>query len=109
MEMVFHGESSHAGCMRTTRNGFKDDVAQAKACKIVFRMSSGSYSGFARHEPVQRQLSASKRAPKMASSWNVMQKSTFGFIQLLSGLENISHVVSKHACMADERLGGFAH
>ena len=54
MEWVFHGESFHAGIIKTTRNGFADDVAQARACKIVMRMSVGSYSGFARHEPVQR-------------------------------------------------------
>ena len=38
----------------TTRNGFEDDVAQARACNIVLRMSIGSYLGFARHELVQR-------------------------------------------------------
>ena len=73
MEWVLHGESSHAGSIRTTRNGFADDVTQASACKIVWRISTGSYSGFARHEPVQRYLYASKRAPKMASSWNDVQ------------------------------------
>jgi hypothetical protein len=54
MAWVLHGESSHAGSIGTTRNGLADDVAQASACKIVLRMSAGSYSGFARHEPVQR-------------------------------------------------------
>ncbi len=38
---VLHGESSHAESIRTTRNGFADDVAQASACKIVLRMSAG--------------------------------------------------------------------
>jgi hypothetical protein len=54
MKWVLHGESSHARSITTTRKGFVDDVAQASACKIVMRMSVGSYSGFARHEPVQR-------------------------------------------------------
>jgi len=49
MEWILHGESSHAGSSRTSRNGFEDDVAQARVCKIVLRMSVGSYSGFARH------------------------------------------------------------
>ena len=54
MEWVFHGEFSHAGSIKITRNGFADDVAQASACKIVLRMSVGSYSGFTKHEPVER-------------------------------------------------------
>ena len=52
MEWVLHGESSHAGSIMTTRNGFADDVAQASACHSVLPMSAGSYSGFTRHEPV---------------------------------------------------------
>ncbi len=54
MEWAVHGESSHAGSIKTTRNGFEDDVEQARACMIVLRISAGSNSGFARHEPVQR-------------------------------------------------------
>ncbi len=54
MGWVLHGESSHARNIKTTRSGFADDVAQASACKIVLRMSAGSYSGFARHEPVTK-------------------------------------------------------
>ena len=51
---VLHGESSHVGSIRTTRKGFADDVVQPSAWRIVLRMSAGSYSGFARHEAVQR-------------------------------------------------------
>ena len=54
MEWILHGESSHAGSIRTTRNGFENDVAQARACKIILLMLAGLYSGVARHEPVQR-------------------------------------------------------
>ncbi len=54
MVWVLHGESSHAGSMRITRKGFTDDVAQASAWRIVFRMSVGLYSGFARHDAFQR-------------------------------------------------------
>ena len=46
MEWVIHGESYHYGNIMTTMNGFEDDVAQARACKIVLRMPAGSYSGF---------------------------------------------------------------
>ena len=59
MEWFLYGESSHVGSFRTTRNGFEDYVAQARVCNIVLRMSVGFYSGFARDEPVQRQLNAS--------------------------------------------------
>ncbi len=54
MEWVLQGESSHVGSIRTTRSGFGDVVAQARACNIVLRMSARSYSGFARQDPVQR-------------------------------------------------------
>ena len=52
MECVLHGESSHARCINATRTGFEDIMAQAMACKIVVRMSTGSYSGLARHKIV---------------------------------------------------------
>ncbi len=54
IEWVLHRQSSHAWSIRTTRNGFEDDVVPARACKIVLRVSIGSYSGFARHEHVHR-------------------------------------------------------
>ena len=56
MAWVLHGESSHAGSISTTttKKGFANDVAEASAWRIVLRMSDGSYSGFARHEAVQR-------------------------------------------------------
>ncbi len=54
LEWILQGESSHAGSIRTTRNGFGDVVAQVRACKIVLRMSVGSYSRVARQDPVQR-------------------------------------------------------
>ena len=54
MAWVLHGESSHAGSISTTRKGFATAVAHASAWSIVLRMSSGSYSGLARQEAVQR-------------------------------------------------------
>ena len=38
-----------------------------------------------------------------------MQYSTFGFMELFSGLANISKVVLKHACTAEARLCVIAH
>ena len=38
-----------------------------------------------------------------------MQYSTFGFMELLSGLAKISKVVLKHACIADARICVIAH
>ncbi len=54
MVWVLHGESSHAGSIRTTRKWFANYAARASAWRIVLRMSADSYSGFARHEAVQR-------------------------------------------------------
>ena len=49
---VLQGVSSHAGRMKTTSRGLGDVIAQAIACRTAFRMSSGSYSGLAMHDPV---------------------------------------------------------
>ena len=46
------GESSQAGRMNTTKRGLGDAMEQAIACITAFRMSSGSYSGLAMHDPV---------------------------------------------------------
>ena len=54
MDCVLHGESSQAGRMKTTRSGLGDVVDEASACKTALRMSSGSYSGLAMHDPVSR-------------------------------------------------------
>ncbi len=52
IDCFLHGESSHAGRMKTTRRGLGDDVELVIACWTAFRMSSGSYSGLAMHDPV---------------------------------------------------------
>jgi hypothetical protein len=36
----------------TTKKGVVVSVEDARACRIAFLMSPGSYSGFAVHEPV---------------------------------------------------------
>ena len=54
MECVLHGESSHAGSIKTTGNGLSVEEEQARACGNAFLLSVGLYSGTARHEPVHR-------------------------------------------------------
>ncbi len=51
IKWALHGESFHVGSIKTNRNGFDDDVAPSRACKIVLRMLAGSYPGFNIHEP----------------------------------------------------------
>ncbi len=52
MDCVLKGESSHAGSMKTTSSGLGGDVEEAIAWRTALRMSSGSYSGLAIHDPV---------------------------------------------------------
>ena len=54
MDCVLHGESSHAGRMKTTKSGLGDIVEEASAWRTAFCISSGSYSGLAMHDPVSR-------------------------------------------------------
>ena len=48
-------------------------------------------------------------APKLASSGNAVQNSTFGFMELFNGLAKSSNVVLKHAWIAEARLCVIAH
>ena len=50
----YQGVSSQTGSTKTTKKGVVVSVEDARACRIVFLMSPGSYSGFAVHEPVRR-------------------------------------------------------
>ena len=59
-----HGESSHTGRVMTTRNGASVCSEDAKAWRTACSMSSGSYSGFAMQEAVQRYLKELSIAPK---------------------------------------------
>ena len=68
-----HGVSSHTGSTMTTNSGVVVSVEDARAWRIAFLMSPGSYSGFAMHEPVRRYLKASKTAPKAESSGYAVQ------------------------------------
>ena len=51
MDCVLQGESSHVGRIKTTKRGLGDAIEHAIACLTDFRMSSGSYSGLAMHDP----------------------------------------------------------
>ena len=63
-----HGESSHAGRNSATRNGASEAYEHAKACVTALCISSGSYSGLARQEPVHLRSKALWIAPKKVSS-----------------------------------------
>ncbi len=66
------GVSSQTGSTMTTKKGVVVSVEDARACRIAFLMFPGSYSGFAVHDPVKRQLKASWSAPKEESSGYVV-------------------------------------
>ena len=46
--------SSQMGSTRITRHEVFVFVDEARTCRTAFRMSSGSYYGFAMHDPVRR-------------------------------------------------------
>ena len=48
------GVSSQTGRTMTTKKGVIVSVEDARACRIAFLITPGSYSGFAVHEPVRR-------------------------------------------------------
>ena len=50
----YQGVSSQTGSTMPTNKGVVVSVKEARACRIPFRMSPESYSGFAVHEPVRR-------------------------------------------------------
>jgi hypothetical protein len=64
----FHGVSSQTGRIKTTKKGVFVDSEEASAWRTALSISSGSYSGLAIHEPVQRYRNKSVIAPKISSS-----------------------------------------
>ena len=54
MECFLQGESSHVGNIKTTKKGLLVMVEHARACRTIFRRSSGLKSGKDRHEHVHR-------------------------------------------------------
>ena len=68
MAAEFHGVSSQTGRIKTAKKGLSCASEEARACRTVLSMSSGSYSGLAIHEPVQRYEKASSMAPNAPSA-----------------------------------------
>jgi hypothetical protein len=54
MECVLQGEFSHAGSIKTTKNGLLVAVEHARARRTIFYRSAGSRSEINRHEHVHR-------------------------------------------------------
>ncbi len=54
IDAEYQGVSSQTGSNMTTKKGVVVSVDESRACRIEFLMSTGSYSGFAVHEPVRR-------------------------------------------------------
>ena len=51
---IYQGVSSQTGSTMTTKKGVVVSMEEARACRINFLMSPGSYSGFEVHEHVRR-------------------------------------------------------
>ena len=69
----FHGVSSQIGRISTTKKGVSCASEEARACRTALSMSSGSYSGLAIHEPLQRYEKASSMAPNASSALKAEQ------------------------------------
>ena len=103
-----HGESSHTGRTMTAKNGSFVCSEEAKACKTAFSMSSGSYSGLAMHDAVQRYLNELRIAPKLTSSGKAEQYVSPSVIGQLRGLPKSSVVMRNVLSIAPRRAGGMA-
>ena len=67
----FHGVFSQTGSIKTTKKGVSCDSEEERAWRTALSISSGSYSGLAIHEQVQRYRNESVVAPKISSSGKV--------------------------------------
>ena len=67
-EAEFHGVSSKAGKIKTTKNGVLLLSDEASARRTASSMPSGSYSGLAKQELVHRNWKEFLIPPKTASS-----------------------------------------
>ena len=103
-----HGESSHTGRVITTRNGVSVCSEEARAWRTACSMSSGSYSGFAMQEEVQRNLKELWIAPKLMSSGKAEQYVSPSVIGQLRGLPKSSVVVWNVCSNAMRSEGGIA-
>jgi hypothetical protein len=86
----FHGVSSQTGSIKTTRKGVSCDSEKERAWTTALSISSGSYSGLAIHEPVQRYRNESVVAPKISSSGKAEQYEIPLGMELLRGLPKSS-------------------
>ena len=105
----YHGVSSHTGSTSTTKKGAVVSVDEARAWRIAFFMSPGSYSGFAMHDHVNRYMKASWSAPKAESSGYAVQYVMHGSMEQLRGLANNSAPVLNVSWMSLCSAGGVAH
>jgi hypothetical protein len=103
-----HGESSHTGRTMTTRNGVSVCSEEARAWRTACSISSGSYSGFAIQDEVQRYLNELWIAPKLTSSEKAEQYVSPSVIGQLRGLPKSSVVVRNVLSIAPRRAGGMA-
>ncbi len=86
----FHGVSSHTGSIKTTRKGVSFASEEERAWRTALSISSGSYSGLAMHEPVQRYRNEFVVAPKISSSGNAEQYEIPPDMEQLRGLPKSS-------------------
>ena len=102
------GESSQVGRIITTRNGSSRCSEEAKACRTALSMSSGSYSGLAKQDPVQRYRKELIIAPKLVSSGKAEKQVIPSVIVQLRGLPNSSVLVQNVRSKAVRRGAGIA-
>jgi hypothetical protein len=69
----FHGVSSYTGRIKTAKKGMSCDSEEERAWRTALSIPSGSYSGLAIHEPIQRYRNESVIAPKISSSGKTEQ------------------------------------
>ena len=103
-----HGESSHTGSTKTTRNGASVCFDDASAWRTTFSMSSVSYSGFAMHEAVHQYRKESRIAPNLTSYGKAEQHVITSVIGQLRGLPKSSVVVRSVCSKAIRRRVGIA-
>ncbi len=104
----FHGESSQIGRTIIAKNGASLFSEEARACRTVFSMSSGSYSGLAMQKPVHRYWKEFITTPKAASSGKAEQYVMPFYIEQLRELPKSSVVVRDVDSLACRSLGGMA-
>ena len=98
--------SFQTGRTSTTKSGVSLRSDEASAWKIVFRMSSGSYSGLAMHEPVHVRWKEFMTAPKIAPTGKTEQYVVSSYVEQLIGLPKSSVVVRNVDAVVWRSRGG---